>query len=98
MAVNIIWSPNAQKKLNAIVGYIAEEWTEKEAITFVKRVNKVLQQISNYPQSFPQSNKQNKIRKCVISKQTTLFFVFNDDHVNLLTFFDTRQNPDGLTL
>jgi hypothetical protein len=46
------------------------------------------------PELFPKSDNNNRIRKCVISKQTSLFYTFDNFEIKVLMVFDTRQNPE----
>jgi hypothetical protein len=52
--------------------------------------------IQKDPEIFPKSEANKKIRKCVISKQTTLYYNFNNQEIRLLSLFDTRQNPSKI--
>lgn len=36
------------------------------------------------------------IREVVISKQTSLFYHFNQKHIVIVAVFDSRQNPNKL--
>ncbi len=52
--------------------------------------------IREQPESFPSSDKIKGLRKCVITKQTTLFYKFDKKQIKIVTIFDTRQNPKKL--
>ena len=52
---------------------------------------------SNYIQRvYPESIRKKGLRRCVITKQTTLFYRFNSKTIVIVTLFDTRQNPNLL--
>jgi hypothetical protein len=42
---------------------------------------------------FPNSTTNKNMYKCVVTKQTTLFYNFTDKQINVVAVFDTRQNP-----
>jgi hypothetical protein len=65
-------------------------------IRLYKKLDKTIKIIKEQPDSFPESDKESGLRKCVITKQTTLYYQYNDIEVHLLTFFDTRQDPENL--
>ncbi|WP_299157074.1 type II toxin-antitoxin system RelE/ParE family toxin [uncultured Christiangramia sp.] len=96
MSRKIKISQIAEEKLELLFEYLLEEWSYKVKSNFVKKLDKNIQIIKNQPESFPKSDKQDGLRKCVITKQTTLFYEFNDTEIHILTFFDTRQDPKKL--
>ncbi|WP_442845354.1 hypothetical protein [Leeuwenhoekiella sp. H156] len=63
-------------------------------IVFKERI----EQISINPESCPKSNEFGGIYKCVVSKQTSFYYriLFNRREIEIITIFDTRQNPDKL--
>ncbi|HKL36215.1 MAG TPA: hypothetical protein VJ899_07980, partial [Salegentibacter sp.] len=63
---------------------------------FIKRLDDYLQIIKQEPESFPESEKVSGLRRCVITKQTSIYYEFNDKEIRILSFFDTRQDPDKL--
>ena len=96
MSRKIRISQIAERKLELLFEYLLEEWSYKVKSEFVKKLDKNIQIIKEQPESFPKSEKQDGLRKCVITKQTTLFYEFNEKEVHILTFFDTRQDPKKL--
>lgn len=63
----------------------------------MKKPDKSLKQIQKLPDSFPESETINGLRKCVITKQTTVFYKYSETTINVVTIFDNRQNPKSLT-
>ena len=94
MAFKIIWSPEATSDFDKVIDYLAENWTEREIEFFVKETNHVVQLISKNPYLFRSSEKEN-IFEAVITKHNLLLYQLdlNKKTVQLLTIFDTRQNP-----
>ena len=89
-------SSRALQKLDNLLVYLEEEWTLKVKETFILKLDKSFQQIQKLPDSFPESEKIKGLRKCVITRQTTVFYKYTDTHINIVTIFDTRQNPKQL--
>lgn len=89
------WSPKALKKFIEISDSISKKWNLKTAIEFSYKVDKAIAGLRTMPEAFPESSKK-KIRKCVISKQTTAFYRFKKDTIEIIILFDTRQNPKKL--
>ena len=49
-----------------------------------------------FPISYPPFEKFPDIRKCVLTKHISLYYKINNKDIEVLTLFDTRQNPDKL--
>ena len=91
----IVWMDEALQNLSSI---IESRWTEKEVRKFSSRLDYVLNHISKRPHLYPESIKFKGIRKAVIIKPVVLYYRVLTNHVELLTLFDTRQNPKKLNL
>jgi len=89
-------SKRAMKKLDSLLVYLEEEWSAKVKQEFVLKLDKSLKQIQRIPNSFPESEKIRGLRKCVVTKQTTIFYKYSDTSIDVLTIFDNRQNPKSL--
>jgi len=48
------------------------------------------------PKSPEKSDLKQDLHRCVITKQTTIFYQFNSTSINVITIFDTRMNPKKL--
>lgn len=98
MPKNVIWSPSAKKDFSKVLEYLSENWNIKIANEFIELTFNFVQQISINPKLFQIISKNEKIRKCVLNKQNTLFYREHNSHINILRIFDTRQNPKKLKL
>jgi plasmid stabilization system protein ParE len=92
----IFISKTAEKKLDKLFDYLIENWSEKVKNEFVTKLDSSLDLIRKQPEIFPKSQKAKDLRKCVLTKQTTLFYRFNTKQISIVTIFDTRQNPKRL--
>ena len=81
------------RKLDSLLIYLEEEWSTKVKHEFVLKLDKSLKQIQKLPDSFPESEKIRGLRKCVLTKQTTLFYKYSETTIDVITIFDNRQNP-----
>ena len=93
MSRNVIISKLAERKLEQLFEYLTQKWSIKVKNDFIKKLDKSISLIKEQPESFPSSEKSKGLRKCVITKQTTLFYRFNKEKIKIVTLFDTRQNP-----
>lgn len=84
------------KNLDSLLVYLEEEWSTKVKHDFVQKLDKSLKQIQELPDSFPESDNIRGLRKCVVTKQTTVFYKYSDTTIYVVTIFDNRQNPKSL--
>ena len=96
MSRKVVISKTAEKKLDKLFEYLITEWSIKVKTDFVEKLNSSIEIIKNQPEIFPESKKAKGLKKCVITKQTTLFYRYNSKRINIVTLFDTRQNPNKL--
>ncbi len=98
MAKKILWSPAAEEDLENILTYLLEKWPDSVAAKFLNKVDNVVLLISEEPKLFPIINKKLKVRKCVLTRQNTIFYRELKNEVNIIRLFDTRQNPNILKI
>jgi len=49
--------------------------------------------IKNSPEHYPIFKKAKKVRRCVASPQTSIFFKVDGELIEIMSVFDNRQNP-----
>lgn len=92
MAYKVIWLPKAEEQFENIIAYLQDKWTQKEISHFINKTERVIQLISSQPRLFRKSSKKN-IHEVLITKHNLLIYRLQAHVIELLTFFDTRQNP-----
>lgn len=90
-------SRQAEKKLNKLINYLEIEWSVKVKKDFIKKLDKSLDKIKQYPESFSQTDFVKGLHKCVVTKQTTIYYKYNDTETYIVTLFDNRQDPERLS-
>lgn len=96
MSRKIIISKKAEEKLELLFKYLLEEWSHKVKSDFIKKLDENIEIIQEQPKIFPESAKQPGLRKCLVTKQTALYYEFDEEEIHILTIFDTRQDPKKL--
>lgn len=66
----------AKEDTKNVLEFIEAKWGESSRMKFSNKLNKNLNLIAFNPELFPKSEINNRIRKCVISKQSSLFLYF----------------------
>lgn len=97
MTREIRLSVKASQKLSKLLAFLETEWSDKVKKDFILKLDDCLRKIQTLPDSFPESEAVKGLRKCVITKQTTLFYKYSDSTIDIITFFDNRQNPKSLS-
>ena len=93
----IIFSQRSKNQLDSLIKYLELEFSILTRAKFVKNFDEIILIIQKNPDTFRVSEINENIRKCVISKQTSLYYRFNNYEIRLLSLFDTRQNPTKIT-
>jgi plasmid stabilization system protein ParE len=94
----LLWSDRALADLQNIINYLTENWTPKETQNFARRLDKRLDIIATSPGLFPKTTKRKNVRRSVLTKQTVIYYETRENIINIVTFFDPRQNPKKLGL
>lgn len=92
MAYEIVWLPKAALRFDEIIVWLQIHWTDKEIAAFISRTEEVITMIKDNPLLYRKSEKRN-IHEAIITKHVLLLYRKKRGKVELLTFFDTRQNP-----
>jgi plasmid stabilization system protein ParE len=95
--MDIIWSPKAKGTYYQILEYLEENWTNKEVNNFINRTEEVLAFIAANPSQYIRSVNAD-IHRCVLVKQVSLFYRVKSDKIEILLFWDNRQDPAKLKL
>jgi len=91
----VYWSPASKDEYAEILKHLESEYGLESALKFMDKTDEVVNSISTFPKSGIPTKKE-KIRKIVITKQTSLLYEINQQKIELLHFWDTRQNPEKL--
>ncbi len=86
--MEIIWSPQSKKDYWQNIDYLEAEWTFKDVINFIEKVDQTLNLLLQNNIEFISTNYKN-INKVVILKQITLYYRINNDKIELLRFWNT---------
>jgi len=92
MSLEIILTPKAKATLLSVVSFIEAEWGQKSAEKFVTKVYKTLDNISKQPYLF-KAYSENEVRIGLITKQTSVVYRIGLEKIEILFFWDNRQDP-----
>lgn len=92
MSLNIRWSTEAEDAYENILIYLNDYWSAKEVEYFIDQTATFLKIIADQPYAFP-SSARDEIRKAVIGRQNSLYYMIRNSEILLLTFWDNRMDP-----
>jgi plasmid stabilization system protein ParE len=98
MPYQVRYSTRAYAEYEEILDYVVENFGSKIAAEVDMYFEEVIDQISINPLLYPYSDKLKNLRRCVISPQTTLYYRFNGECIELVSFRGNRMNPKTLGL
>ncbi len=94
MSRNVLLSRRAENNLEKLFAYLSEQWSERITSEFILKLERSIELIKEYPESFPESTRKPGLHKCVVTKHTSLYYRFDSQHIRILTIWDNRQNPE----
>ena len=84
MDYKLRWSDESIRNLEEVLADISRKWTLKEVDNFKNKLKLQLQMIISHPHMFPRSQSNPKLRKAVLSKQTTIFYEIKYDTISII--------------
>ena len=96
--MKVYLSELAESKLLTLNEYLLSHWNMKVKNDFFQKFRNKVKLISNQPKSCPESSEFKGLYKCVVSKHNTFYYRINQNQneIEIITIFDTRQSPDKL--
>jgi plasmid stabilization system protein ParE len=96
--MNVFLSELAESKLLKLSAYLTEHWGVSAKNKFIATFTEKVNQVAAQPESCPKSDAFPGLYKCVVTKQTTFYYrlAVEKEEIEIITIFDTRQNPDKL--
>jgi len=97
MSVRINWTAESERTFNQNLEYLAKEWDTVVLNNFLDRVEETLERIRSNPKLYPLHRPQESVHRCVIHERIILYYrIVDDQTIDLLTFWNTAQDPDKL--
>lgn len=79
---------NLEEILEQLEGY----WTSRQVENFKIKLSRQVEIILSFPEIFPISLLQPRLRKVVLSKQTIIFYEINQDKITIVYLFVVKKN------
>lgn len=85
------WTKRSLQNAVAIRNYLVIKFTKKEVSRFEGLLRQFELTVSNFPTLYPESQSQKNLRRAVIYKYTTVYYIFDKDKVTVIAMKDNRQ-------
>jgi len=85
-------TPKAELDFNSIIEYLEQKWGEKIVKEFIYKVDEILKLVKSFPSIGEVET--NDIRGLKLTRQTRILYRIREEKIIVLSFFDTRQDPD----
>ena len=92
MDYKIFWTQEAVRNFEDIVTYLENKWTQREVVNFKLKLSRQIDLISQNPKMFPISSYQPRLRKAVLSKQTSIYYELKSKNIYLTYIFVNYKN------
>jgi plasmid stabilization system protein ParE len=87
------YSLRARHEEIELLEYVMNRFGKQKAKEVYDKIEKVLMEISITPEMYRVSNKRKNLRKCVFSKQTSIYYRIQEDYIEIVSFRANRKNP-----
>lgn len=96
MALEIVWSDEAKEGLDNIIEYLENNWTDREIRRFFSRLEECLEKIKEAPHRQKDSLRKSGAKEYQHSPQTTIFYTYDEQVVNILRVWTNVKNHGSL--
>lgn len=92
MAFKIRYSIRARDEEIEILEYVLARFGQNKAKQVFERIENTLEQLSKNPEMYRKSGSRDGLRKCVFSKQTSIYYRIIGDYIEIISFRFNRKN------
>ena len=75
------WTERSLSNALEIKAYLKKRFSGKEIVRFEELLRQFENTVSNFPTLYPESQKQKSLRRAVVHKNTTVYYIFKEDKV-----------------
>ena len=96
MQREVVLTQVAEIQLNNTIEYIEISFGKSAKLKFTNKLENIVNIIKEYPKTFPISKYKNGVRRCVLSKQSTIYYKSSEEKITILAVFDNKQDPNKI--
>jgi plasmid stabilization system protein ParE len=91
-SLQVVWTKRSLSNALGIKNYLIKKFSTKEVVKFENLLRQFELTVSNFPTLYPESRKQKLLRRAVIHKNTTVFYIYDKNKVTVIAMKDNRQS------
>ncbi|MCE7056839.1 type II toxin-antitoxin system RelE/ParE family toxin [Algoriphagus sp. AGSA1] len=95
MNSTIFWTPLSLESFEECISFLEDNWGQIILEKFINLTEQKLKHLQNYP-FLGEATEYPDIRRVLIHKNVSLFYMPEINRIKLLIFWDNRQNPENL--
>lgn len=88
--LEVVWTTRAENSYLKIINYILENWSQKEAAILHESTNSLIENLQKFKNICPESSLTPNIRRCIISKQTSMTYRVKGHKLIILLFYHNK--------
>lgn len=92
----VVITDNAKEDIEHIASFLKIQFSNQVKTDFLVNVSEKLLFIEKMPFMYPKSIKNERVRRCVIHKNTVCYYEVTNEHIIILSVSDARIDPDTL--
>jgi plasmid stabilization system protein ParE len=96
MVKPVVITPIARNDLDNVMHYLVKNWSFSVLENFLALYEAKIAVISEYPTRYPFIDEKKSLRKAVLTKHNIILYREKPDHIEIISIFDTRQDPDKI--
>lgn len=89
----VIFSKRAENNLDDLVYYLESEWSERIKHGFLEILKQKVALLREMPFSYQASTYRKNLRRCVVTKHTSIYYQIVDNEIEVVTIQDNRKKP-----
>jgi plasmid stabilization system protein ParE len=95
MALEIVWTPRAEKGFEKIIAYIEENWTEREVQNFVLESFRFFELLTTHPEILEKSSRQKNVYRGPMDNHNILTYRINPrkKQIEFLNIRSAKRKP-----
>jgi plasmid stabilization system protein ParE len=93
MSFSVRFAPEAEETYNALVDQLRVRWGDEFVIKFELKIVKTIQIIAETPLIYSVAKENSGVRKCVLHKNCSIYYIIDADQIEIVYFWDNRQDP-----
>jgi plasmid stabilization system protein ParE len=95
MALEIVWTPRAERGYEKIIAYLQENWTDREVQNFIQESLRFFELLSEHPEILQKSDKLKNVYRGPMDSHNMLTYRIKPrkKQIELLNIRSSKQKP-----